>query len=60
MIEDIKKKIDKNKEDKEVYKKYVKSFCDSAKAKELFKNSEDFNNVCKQFETNKKEEEFDD
>ena len=58
MIEEIKKKIDKNKKDKDVYKKYVKSFCESTKAKELFNNSDEFKEINKQFET--KKEEFDD
>ena len=57
-LDEIKKKIDENKNDKNVYKQYIKSFCDSEKAKELFKSNEEFKNVKKQFEV--KEDTFDD
>lgn len=30
------------KEDKKSFKKYIKSFCDSEKAQELFKNNDEF------------------
>ncbi len=57
MLEKIKNKIDDNKKDKQVYKEYIKSFCDCEKAQELFKSNEEFKNIKKQFE--KKEEEYD-
>ena len=34
--------IDKNRNDTSSYNKYIKSFCDSKKAKELFKNNDEF------------------
>ena len=45
MIEKIKEKINKDKKDKDNYKEYIKSFCNSKKAKELFKSNEDFNKL---------------
>ena len=45
MEEELKKKIDEMKQDKSSYKKYIKSFCDSEKAKELFKSNDEFNNL---------------
>lgn len=42
MIDKIKEIIDKDKEDTSSYQKYIKSFCDSKKAKELFKDDEEF------------------
>ena len=50
MIDKIKKIIDKDKNDKEVYKEYIKSFCESEKAKELFKNDDDFKDLNKYIE----------
>ena len=59
MIEEIKKRIDKNKKDKTVYKEYIKSFCESEKAKELFKNNKEFQNLNKlNNNTKEKEDEF--
>jgi hypothetical protein len=42
MIDKIKKVIDKNKNDTHSYYEYIKSFCESKKAKELFKKNEEF------------------
>ena len=42
MLEKINEKIDEMKEDKSSYEKYIKSFCDSKKANELFENNDDF------------------
>ncbi len=53
MIEKIKNIINKNKKDKEVYKEYIKCFCDSEKAKELFKDNNEFKKL--QTSLNKKE-----
>lgn len=61
MIEKIKNKIDENKKDKSSYKKYIKSFCDSKKANELFSKNEEFNSLKENFikkESNKKEDEY--
>jgi hypothetical protein len=54
MIEKIKKKIDENKQDKSSYQKYIKSFCDSQKANELFENNPDFKNLKETFDQKKK------
>ena len=53
MIEKIKKKIDENKSDKETFKEYIKSFCSCEKAKELYKDDDEF----KKLEEISKEEE---
>ena len=61
MIEEIKKKIDEKKQDKTALKKYVKSFCDSEKANELFSKNDEFNNLKENVskkEKNKKEDEY--
>ena len=42
MIEKLKKKIDKEKSSRNVHIDYIKSFCNSPKAKELFKEDEEF------------------
>ena len=55
MIGKIKDKIDENKKDKVVYKEYIKSFCDSEKAQELFRDNEDFKEIKKEFEEKKEE-----
>jgi len=54
MIEKIKRKIDENKKDRKTFKEYIKSFCDSNKAKELFAENEDFKKLSN---LNKKEKE---
>ena len=58
MIDEIKKRIDLNKKDKTAYKEYIKSFCDSEKAKELFKNNSDFKNLKKEKKKEKEDEYF--
>ena len=45
MIDKIKEKIDKAKNDKENYKDYIKSFCDSKKVQEVFKDDDNFNKL---------------
>ena len=45
MIEKIKEKINKSKNDKENFVGYIKSFCENEKAKELYKNNEEFVNL---------------
>lgn len=56
MIEKIKKKIDENKKDRETYKKYIKSFCNTGKAKELFKDNDEFEKLKKISGEKEKEE----
>ncbi len=61
MIEKLKDKIDENKNDKTSYKKYIKSFCDSKKANELFNNNEEFKKLKEKIdkkENPKKEDEY--
>ncbi len=60
MEEQIKNKIDELKKDKSSYKKYIKSFCESEKAKELFKNNDEFNKLTEAIDekNNKKEDEY--
>ena len=59
MVEEIKKRIDKSKNDKTVYREYIKSFCESEKAKELFKNNKEFGKLKpEEKETKEKEDEF--
>ena len=60
MEEKIKKKIDELKKDKSSYKKYIKSFCESEKAKELFSNNDEFNELKEIVDekNNKKEDEY--
>lgn len=61
MLEEIKKKIDEKKNDKTSYKNYVKSFCKSEKANELFNKNDDFRNLKNSIskeEKNKKEDEY--
>ena len=60
MEEEIKKKIDEMKNDNTSYKLYIKSFCDSKKAIELFSNNEDFINLKDSInnKNNKKEDEY--
>ena len=56
MIEKIKNKIDQNKKDKATFKEYIKSFCESKKAQELYENNEDFIKISKS--TKKEKEEY--
>ena len=60
MKEELKKKIDEMKNDNSSYKKYIKSFCESEKAKELFKGNDDFNNLklASDEKKDKKEDEY--
>ena len=60
MEEKIKSKIDELKKDKSSYKKYIKSFCDSEKAKELFNNNDEFNILKEKVneKNEKKEDEY--
>ena len=55
MIEKIKQKIDENKKDKRSFKEYIKSFCSSDKAKELFEDNEEFKKL-NEIDKNEKEE----
>ncbi len=54
MIEKIKERITKNKNEKENYIGYIKSFCESEKAKELYNGNEEFKNL-NEFLENKKD-----
>lgn len=56
MLDKLKNKIDENKKDNSSYKKYIKSFYDTPKAKELFDKEDDFKEIKKDLE--KKEDEF--
>ncbi len=47
MKEKIKEKINKEKKNRTVHFEYVKSFCESEKAQELFKNDENFKDLKK-------------
>ena len=60
MIEEIREKIDLNKKDRETYKEYVKAFINTEKAKELYSNNDDYNNLVgeKKEEIKKEEDEF--
>ena len=60
MEEELKKKIDEMKQDKSSYKKYIKSLCESEKAKELFANDDNFNSLKETVDekNNKKEDEY--
>lgn len=58
MIEELKKRIDKSKNDKTIYKEYIKSFCESEKAKELFKNNKEFQKLKGENKPKEKEDEF--
>ena len=54
MLEKIIKIINKNKKDKDVYKEYIKCFCENEKSNELFKDNEEFKELKNSIE-NKKE-----
>ena len=64
MIEEIKKRIDEKKKDSTAIKKYVKAFCDSEKANELFSKNDEFTNLKDSInkknkeDKNKKEDEY--
>lgn len=59
MIEKIKAKIEENKKDKSTFKEYIKSFCESEKAQEYYKEDADFNDLkSKYLKKEKKEEEY--
>lgn len=57
MEEELMKKIDEMKKDKSSYKKYIKSLCDSEKAKELFANNDDFKELQKKSDEKKSQKE---
>ena len=57
MEEDIIKRIDYYKNNDEIYLKYIKSFCDSEKAKELFKDDEEFKQLLEFIESKEKKQE---
>ena len=42
MIEKIKEIVDKDKNDNETHLEYIKAFCNSKKAEELFENNDEF------------------
>lgn len=59
MLDKILEKIENNKKDKSSNKKYIKSFVNSKKAKELFSNNDDYNELKKSLvEKTKKEDEY--
>ena len=57
MIDKIKKKIDENKKDRKTFKEYIKSFCETEKAKELFENDDEFKRL-KELSKEKEKEEY--
>ena len=60
MIDEIREKIDLNKNDRESYKEYVKAFTSCEKAKELFKDNDDYKYIIgeQKEEIKKEEDEF--
>ena len=56
MIEKIKNKIDENKKDRKTFRDYIKSFCNCEKAKELFKDNDEFKKLNSSIEKKEKEE----
>lgn len=48
MDKKIKEKIQTIKEDRRSFKEYIKCFCDSPKAEELFKNNDEFKRLKKE------------
>lgn len=60
MIDEIREKIDLNKNDRKTYQDYIKSFISSEKAKEIFKDNADFKKLTKEeiTEENENEDEF--
>lgn len=59
MEEKLKNKIDEMKKDKSSYKKYIKSFCESEKAKELFNSNDEFNTLKESTDEKKKDKKED-
>lgn len=58
MIDKVKQKIDDNKKDIETINAYIKSFIESEKAKELFKDNDDFKSLNKEKKEIKEDEYF--
>lgn len=58
MIEKIKEKIKENKKDTSTFIEYIKSFCESEKANEFYKDDVDFKNLKKIYLNEKKEEDY--
>ena len=58
MIDKIKQKIDDNKKDIETINAYIKSFVESEKAKEIFKENDDFKLLNKEKKEIKEDEYF--
>ena len=58
MIDKIKQKIDDNKKDIETINAYIKSFVESEKAKEIFKDNDDFKSLNKEKKEIKEDEYF--
>ncbi len=54
MLDKVKKVIEKNKKDKDIFVEYIKCFCESEKANELFKENEEFTKLKNSIK-NKKE-----
>ena len=58
MKEKIELIILKNKNDKSNYKEYIKSFCNSEKAKEIYSDNSDFKDLENYVKDEPKEEEY--
>ncbi len=59
MIEKLKEKIDKNRNDKQIYKDYIKAFVDLEEAKNKFSDNSDFDDlIVEEVKDNKKEDEY--
>ena len=58
MIDKVKQKIDDNKKDIETINAYIKSFVESEKAKEIFKDNDDFKSLNKEKKEIKEDEYF--
>ena len=54
MLDKVKKVIEKNKKDKDIFVEYIKCFCESEKANVLFKENEEFTKLKNSIK-NKKE-----
>ena len=58
MIEKLKEKINKNKKDKNTFNEYIKSFCESEKIQDYYKENSEFNNLKRKYLIDKKEDEY--
>jgi len=60
VIDKLKEKIEMNRNDKNIYREYIKAFVNSDKAKELFSNDRDFAELIIDAPptSNKKEDEY--